>query len=635
MPAIWNIGKSNEYSNKKICSKLTFEEGETFKGMVVGKSSDSDSVIVRLMDGWQFPAELLEDSNLEGQQLVQFKVEGFEDGKLKLKVVNDLKDINESVDEDIVKDFIQKKGMSKEDLSILKAMVKFNLPLTKENIEFVKSVFDFNNRVNIQDAIEDFISKYIAGKGIDSQSADALVIKNTLTDFFNAFKTMTKDDILLFLENNIDINQENIESYNKLFKSDVNLNEYFENVYKNFQELNLDKNNFSGISHKVHNITEEIDPKIIEDNNKNIDISKTIKYTQNQNAGLRIYDESTSSKSRVSLLNLLKTITGNEDNLTKDAVKDILIENKNIFKGLELNDAFNKLDNMSEDEVKNILKNYIDKNGVTKEAIIDTIKELFGKEVKLSDGEAAKFEDILNFKSNDSQSLKNNDNIVKNNDNTILKNETSVKENGEIIKDILSKEDNTLESEVKVTSSNLIKHEMNGKVESIKDIIKEILSHSEELKSRSLESKVADFIKSNLNDFKLFNSISNEYYYLDIPIRRDAEDYPCKLIIKDDRKGNKKIDSSNVKMVVAVKTINMGTVDAYLTVMGNNLNVDIKCLDKFTKLLSRGKDQLSSKLEELGYYVNINVTEKIEDVTLTSCREFFDDGNTLTLDTKV
>ena len=38
-------------------------------------------------------------------------------------------------------------------------------------------------------------------------------------NFFNKYNTMSKEDILLFLENDIDINGENIDSYNKLFKS--------------------------------------------------------------------------------------------------------------------------------------------------------------------------------------------------------------------------------------------------------------------------------------------------------------------------------------------------------------------------------------------------------------------------------
>ena len=152
---------------------------------------------------------------------------------------------------------------------------------------------------------------------------------------------------------------------------------------------------------------------------------------------------------------------------------------------------------------------------------------------------------------------------------------------------------------------------------------------------KSLECKVAEFIKSNLNDFKLFNSLSNEYYYLDVPISRANKDYPCKLIIKDDRKGNKKIDSSNVKMVVAVKTVNMGTVDAYISVLDNSLNVDIKCINKYMNFISKGTKQLTEKLSALGYLVNVNVHEKVEEVNLTTCREFFDTGSSSALDTKV
>ena len=59
----------------------------------------------------------------------------------------------------------------------------------------------------------------------------------------------------------------------------------------------------------------------------------------------------------------------------------------------------------------------------------------------------------------------------------------------------------------------------------------------------------------------MFNTISNEYYYLDVPINREMTEYPCKLIIKDNRKDGKKIDRTDVKIVVTVKTVNLGVVD--------------------------------------------------------------------------
>ncbi len=633
MPAIWNVGNTHGYNDKKISSKLTFEEGETFKGRVVAQG-DGESVVVKLTDGWQFPADLLEDSlgsAAKGQQLVQFKVEGFKDGKIKLKIINDLQEIKETVDDDVVKDFINKEGLSKEDFAILKAMIKFNIPLSKENIEFVKSVFNFSQKLENQSEIDDFINNYISGKGISPQSKEAVQIRDTLNEFFKAFKTMNQNDILLFLENDIDINTENIESYNKLFKSDITLNEYFDNVAKNFEELHLNKTGILNNVEVEENVGKEINPKNIEDN-------ESIKYSQKQNMGLKVYDENTSSKSRVSLLNLLKTMTGTEITLARDVVKNILIENKSIFKGAELNEAFNKLDNISEEEIKNIFKEAVEDKGMTKEALNSTLNQLFGKEIKLSDNEVAKFKEILDFKMANAENTENTEIASKNQEqttgkenNSIFKKEVQIQQNNES----KNSEKAALRTEAKLTSSILVKHELNGKIENMKDVIRQLMSNSEELKSRTLEGKVAEFIKSNLNDFKLFNSLSNEYYYLDVPIDRRDTKYPCKLIIKDDRKGNKRIDSSNVKLVVAVKTVNMGTVDAYLTVSNNNLNVDIKCIDKYMKLLSKGTKQLTEKLSKLGYLVNITVGEKIDEVNLATCRKFFDSANTSALDIKV
>lgn len=633
MPAIWNVGNTHGYNDKKISSKLTFEEGETFKGRIVAQG-DGESVVVKLTDGWQFPADLLENSlgsAAKGQQLVEFKVEGFKDGKIKLKIINDLQEAKEALDDDVVKDFINKEGLSKEDFAILKAMIKFNLPLSKENIEFVKSVFNFSQKLENQSEIDDFINNYISGKGISPQSQEAVQIRDTLNEFFKAFKTMNQNDILLFIENDIDINTENIESYNKLFKSDITLNEYFDNVAKNFEEMNLNKTGILNNVEVEENVGKEINPKNIEDN-------ESIKYSPKQNMGLKVYDENTSSKSRVSLLNLLKTMTGTEITLAKDIVKNILTENKSIFKGAELNEAFNKLENISEEEIKNIFKEAVENKGMTKEALNSALNQLFGKEVKLSDNDVAKFKEILDFKMANEESTENTEITSKNQEqtvdkesNSIFKKEVQIQQNNES----KNSEKAALRTESKLTSSILVKNELNGKIENMKDVIRQLMSNSEELKSRTLEGKVSEFIKSNLNDFKLFNSLSNEYYYLDVPIDRRDTKYPCKLIVKDDRKGNKRIDSSNVKLVVAVKTVNMGVVDAYLTVSNNNLNVDIKCIDKYMKLLSKGTKQLTEKLSKLGYLVNITVGEKIDEVNLATCRKFFDSANTSALDIKV
>lgn len=623
MPAIWNVGNINGYNNKKISSKLTFEEGETFKGRIVGKGED-EGVIIKLIDGWQFSADLLDESGVNEQQLVKFKVEGFEDGKIKLKIINDSQVENEIVEEDIINEFINKEGLSKEDFSILKGMTKFNIPLSKENIEFVKSIFNLSEKLSDEMQINEFINNYISGKGVDFESLEAVSIRNTLNEFFSAFETMNQDDILLFLENNIDINTENIESYNKLFKGDITIKEFFDNVAKEFESLNLDKN-FAAVK---DNINADVNPKEIENN-------QASRYSQKQNIGFKVYGDTVSAKNSVSILNLLKTINSKENNLTKDAVKNILISNKSLFKGAELKQAFLKLDRMNEQELQRVFNEFAGDKGITKENLEETLKQMFGKDgIKLSDTEVAKIKDILNLNSNDNKDIKSTGQLFTNGKN-IFDEQGEVQNQKQTIAESNIQEKQNLSEPEKLTSSAIVKNEFEGKINNMKDVVSRLLLHSDELVGKTLEGKVAEFIKSNLNDFKLFNALSNEYYYLDVPISRQNNDYPCKLIIKDDRKGNKQIDSSNVKMVIAVKTINMGTVDAYIKVLDNSLNIDIKCIDKYIKLLSEGTNKLVEKLSDLGYLVNVNVEEKVDEVSLTTCRQFFDSGSNSALDIKV
>ena len=86
MPGIYNINNGYANNNKKISSKLTFEVGEKFTGRVVDKGEGKD-ITIRLSDGWQFIAETDDKVDIEQLKLLKFEVEGFENGKLKLKIL--------------------------------------------------------------------------------------------------------------------------------------------------------------------------------------------------------------------------------------------------------------------------------------------------------------------------------------------------------------------------------------------------------------------------------------------------------------------------------------------------------------------------------------------------------------------
>ncbi len=622
MPAIWNVNNSYNVNNKKYSSKLTFEVGEKFSGKIISKGEGNEAT-VKLADGWQFSATI--DGNIESEENVplQLQVEGYEDGKLKLKIVKKEVESN-NLANDSLSEVIDKEGLGKDDVDILKKMVKHNIPLTRENITFVKSLLQFNTKINMDNnEIDNFILKYIDSKGISGESEQGKQIINTLKEFFVNFKNLKPEEILFFLENNIELTSENIESFNKLFSSNGNtVKEFFDNI----------KNDFAGI---------EVEMKELEDNISNSKIGekhldKSLKALGGEinkdklgynSLVSKLYDSNDMSKGKVSMLAVLKSMTGGDDNLLREPIKDILIGKKEQFTTNEYNTALGKINNLSDEEFINIVKDVLGKNGELKEISKDNVnivlRSLFGKDIEVGEAELRGIQDVIEYKFQELE----------------LNNE-GVNEDKLIGNNIVNKTITTLEQEAitggnkKILSANeLIKNDINKKIDGIKDIIKELLVASKG-EGEGAE-KVIQLLKNNINEFKLFNTISNEYYYLDVPINREMTEYPCKLIIKDNRKDGKKIDRTDVKIVVTVKTVNLGVVDGFLSVKDKGLDVELKCDKNYMKVLELSKSKLSNDLQKLGFNINIKVSMREEDITLASCREFFNDKAMNGIDIKV
>lgn len=100
-------------------------------------------------------------------------------------------------------------------------------------------------------------------------------------------------------------------------------------------------------------------------------------------------------------------------------------------------------------------------------------------------------------------------------------------------------------------------------------------------------------------------------------------------------KKGKKIDRRNVKIATSVTTINMGVVDAFISINNMNMNVDIKCKEQWVKILDKGKDRILKALSDIGYNVYVKVEEKSEDLDIVNCREFFNDENIGAINVKV
>lgn len=128
-----------------------------------------------------------------------------------------------------------------------------------------------------------------------------------------------------------------------------------------------------------------------------------------------------------------------------------------------------------------------------------------------------------------------------------------------------------------------------------KEVIRNIISNLKEGNGNS--AQILNIMKSSINDLKLFNKINDQYYCLDVPVNFKENEYPCKLIIKDDRKDGKVIDSTNFKVAVSVKTKKLGTVDAFLNVRNRNIDIQLKCNKNVMNLFVISKNKLKDIVE--------------------------------------
>ncbi|QBD84078.1 hypothetical protein EQG73_01645 [Clostridium tetani] len=502
MAGILNVNDAYNINLKRITNKLSFQIGEVFLARVMSLGEENEDILLRLLDGWQFPAQLKEHLDFQPTGLIRFKVEGFKDGKLQLMIL-DARDPEEKLKEDSIEGALRRENidLDKKDYTLLEKMVKHNMPLTKENISNIKNLTEMINRFSKNgEEANSFIEKYIESRNISIDSKEGEFIKNTLKGFFKELSTLGEDDILTMLENGVDITEDNIKSFNSLCKE-------------------------SSLYNKLRGLE---------------DILKESKVlSQNIQDGKEILKNNTNLEQNI----LEKKVISVTDNISKDTSesKDKIIDNKNEFIG--------------EKEIETLSK------GNTKKIIEDGKNTLYRKE-------------------------------------------------------------------------EIVKEQINSKIEDMKSILKDLLDSKTHYRLNDHE-KLFGLMKQELNDFKVFNTLSNQYYYLDLPVNVNKDEYECKLIIKDERKKGKKIDKQNVKIATSIKTINMGIVDAFIGINKNVINVDIKAEELWINILKFKKQQLLNALEDKGYNVYMNVSKKEEDFNLSNCSDFFEDKNINAIDLKV
>lgn len=612
-----------------------FNQGDTLKGRVIKEDSQSNKVTIKLTNGMEIEAELQGEVDLKGG-LLNFEVAELKDNMLFLKLTaNNTEVINEEIAKesiDEIMNFILKEGLKKEDYNMLKAMVKYNIPLTRENITTVKSIMEFSDKMNNNPVeIKNFINSYLNSRDIAANSKEGVYVSQKLYEFFEAFSKTDLQEVLLFLENDIEFTKENLESFNKLFNNENAMEKVINEVNEKLGNAIAIEDNTLNREILEKTLKQECSKDVIDyKNNSNNDINdmkevKDIKDIKNINDIKDTKDITDNNSSILSKSSTGKTI---QATLIKESSKDNIVK-ESILKDSIINDG-SKSEFFMEDDVKEIIKVLKNENksmvnenkselNINKEILRESILKHTGKEIRLNDAEAKLLEVIIN-----KDEIKDKEiNFIKN-----LFNSVESRQKGEE-KELKS---NDIRENIFNISKDLSKN-ITEKSEGAKEVIRNIISNLKESDENS--SQILNIMKNSINDLKLFNKINDQYYCLDVPINFKENEYPCKLIIKDDRKEGKAIDSSNFKVAVSVKTVKLGTVDALLNVKNRNIDLQLKCDKSVMNLFVISKGKLKEIVESSGFSTKIEIVERTEELQLSSCREFFNDNNIAAVDITV
>ncbi|OPJ60099.1 hypothetical protein [Clostridium oryzae] len=665
MAAIQNLNGVNNVP-KKVSSKISFDIGDSFSGKIVSKDENGKGATVRTSDGWQFSAQIDDNIDQIPDKYVKFQVVGYEDGKLKLKIESS-KQENSTDSEKFLENILKQNGLDKNSVPLLQKMAQFSIPLTRENISKIKTLVEFIDKLKGDSSeAKDFISKYMASRGILPTSEEGASIEESLNKFFKALNTLSLDDLLTLQENNIDITPENIKSYNNVIKGDQRVYNILENLKQSLNENSKQSNNGTVNLNAADNInvneqelikqfTEQLSNSSADINNNDI-VEKDINANNLKNdININVQNNTINEKSEVDVV---------KNTMDGKITEDNFVNNKSIIKEINREETlYNKLaevisDNINSDKAsvsKTNPQSSIDNknaNTSTQNVEKDTIKLL----LKKNDNLAEKLDNTVkqyikeNTGSNNKVDVSQNkelhsklENIIRND----FKNVTNIKDQDlrDIIK-ILAQpyeknalsESKNIKNQVKanlaqITANDVLK-EVSEKNNSVKQIISELLKRYDDSKSLNSDS-IVNMLKDNANDLKLFNDLSDKYYYMDVPLKFNEDDYSCKLIIKDDRKKGKKIDSTNVKIALSVATVNMGVVDAYVNVKDSNMNIELKCDPKWVKVFDMSKNKLASTLSGSIYAISIVVNEREKEMNIANCREFFSEGKNSSINVRV
>ncbi len=577
MTGLWKINMVQNYTTKQEFNKLSFKKDDTFSARVLRLDGDTKDVIIKLLDGRVFPAKVEGFlNNPLDNYLFKFVVDGFDGGNLILKILSEQNkgtgEKNSEILGDLIDDLMKNLDFTvdKEDINILKGMLKHSIPLNEENFVEIKALNEFIEKANSSDdEVNSFINKYLNSKGVDENTPKGTFIKETLQSFFKEIGGLDLNKLLLMKENGIEFTEDNIKAFKNIVDKDFNL-------FNNIDEV------------------KEFIKNEIQGNNKTM------------------------------------TNTNYNDAMTKNNIlskdnNNILNKDNNIFYKDNNIESNNSMQNpVKEEAIKQENEAKISQLGIEVE---EKLEKFIKEDKAINRNEAIVKENKMTHKSE----------VIVKNENSILPSKEDTMVNSQLnrnsITEKLLKDVNQLFNFDNKINESIVKEEIKDKLNLLKTNISEMLKLSNN-DSENI-SKIFNLLEGRFNEFKLFNTLNNNYYYLDIPVNVKEENYDCKLVIKDERAKGKKIDSNNIKIATSVSTIYMNTVDAYITVLNNSASIDIEAEAQFVKLLDIFKEKLLEDLSTNQYNFKVKIKERKQDFSFANCRTFFEDEDFSSLNVRV
>ncbi|GAA0775283.1 hypothetical protein GCM10008908_26580 [Clostridium subterminale] len=545
MSNVWKINMVQNYTTKDDFNKLTFKKGDSFSARILRLEGSATDVIIKLLDGRVFPArvdgEILQE-NLD-DYMFKFQLDGFEGGKFLLRILesNVIDNLGNNVDT-AIKDPLMEEllknldfPVGKEDVPILKSMLKNNIPITEENLLEIKGLKEFIDQSNNSPKeLNKFIDKYIEAKGIQNTSPEAEQIKSTLGKVLNEIKNLKIDDIFVMKALDIKLNEDSIKAFSKVVSNQYSVSPEIEET--------------------ANVIKEQITGNINKDSQGEISVNKNSTFQEGDKV---FYSEKDKSQTMASIKESLEN-------------KEAILSSEKLI---------NKEGKSSSDIINERTIGIISDEDDLQGKVVSQRKEEVDSSNKL-------------FKQ--------------------LKSETMID---------------------RIITSTMVKEELREKISLIKNNLMEIIKLSQ--KDPSTFSNVVQNLDTKFQEFKMFNTINNNYYFLNVPMDMKDKEYDCKLIIKDERSKGKKLDTENIKIAASVATVNMEKVDAYLTVNKNSATIEIESEAAYVKLLEKFKGKLINDLMDSKYMFNIFIKEKKHDFSFSNCRNFFEDDDFTTINTRV